>query len=115
MKDIESKKITFNQILDGAPISELNLSVKNHNVLMRQGIKTILQLLMKTEEELEIIENGHLKYKNGIDEVKEKINSLNIPGLHLGMTREEIITILSKIKDSIIPLMNFNDEESKKI
>lgn len=115
MKNNESEKITFDQILDGAPISELNLSVKNHNVLMRQGVKTILQLLMKTEEELEVIENGHLKYKNGLDEVKEKINSLNISGLHLGMTREEIIAMLSTIKDSIVPLINLDSEGSKKL
>jgi DNA-directed RNA polymerase subunit alpha len=64
------------------PIDELELSVRSSNCLHREGIKSLGQLLEKTEEELLAMRNFG---QRSIDEVKEKLTGL---GLELKKTGE---------------------------
>lgn len=89
--------VTVDRILSGdAKIEELNFSVKTHNVLMRQGINTILKLISSNENELIKLEKGNLGL-NGIKEIKEKLDLLGIPDIHLGFDVND-----DKYKEKII-------------
>ncbi len=57
------------------PIDELELSVRSSNCLHREGIKTLGQLLEKTEDELLAMRNFG---QRSIDEVKEKLAALDL-------------------------------------
>ena len=65
------------------PIEELELSVRAHNCLVQEGIKRILDLVNRPEDEL-------LKYKNfGRKSLNEVKDSLKAFGLTLGMDIKE--------------------------
>ncbi len=56
-------------------IEELELSVRSFNCLKRAGINTVGDLTKKTEEDMEKIRNMG---KKSLDEVKEKLEALNL-------------------------------------
>lgn len=59
----------------GTPIEQLDLSVRSYNCLMREGIRTVGELLTRSEADLLDIRNFGQK---SIDEVKEKLASMNL-------------------------------------
>jgi DNA-directed RNA polymerase subunit alpha len=62
------------------PIEELNLSVRSYNCLKREGINTVGELVLRSEQELTDIRNFGQK---SIDEVKSKLDELGL-GLREG-------------------------------
>jgi len=65
-------------------ISELELSVRAENCLEAQNIKTIRELVTRTETELLALRNFG---KTSLEDIKEKLGSM---GLSLGMRVEEL-------------------------
>ena len=57
------------------PIEELSLSVRSYNCLKREGVNTVSDLVLKTEQELMDIRNFGQK---SIDEVKAKLDELGL-------------------------------------
>ena len=53
------------------PIEELNLSVRAHNVLERNGLKTVGAVMSKTDEELLGLRNLG---RQAFNEIKEKLS-----------------------------------------
>jgi DNA-directed RNA polymerase subunit alpha len=81
-EDTERKEDRRNQILR-TPISEFELSVRSRNCLAKMEIKTLGDLITRTEQEL-------LAYKNfGETSLQEIKDILAQKGLRLGMGREE--------------------------
>src|SRR5215471_1331644 len=78
----EAARITFNENLDRS-VDELELSVRSYNCLKNADIRTIRELVQKSETEM-------LKTKNfgrkSLNEIKEILSSM---GLHLGMKFDE--------------------------
>jgi DNA-directed RNA polymerase subunit alpha len=78
----EGGRMTFNENLDRS-VDELELSVRSYNCLKNADIRTIRELVQKTEAEM-------LKTKNfgrkSLNEIKEILHSM---GLHLGMRFDE--------------------------
>jgi DNA-directed RNA polymerase subunit alpha len=74
----EAARITFNENLDRS-VDELELSVRSYNCLKNADIRTIRELVQKSEPDM-------LKTKNfgrkSLNEIKEILSSM---GLHLGM------------------------------
>jgi DNA-directed RNA polymerase subunit alpha len=68
-------------------IDELELSVRSYNCLINSDIKTVKELIQKTEAEILKTRNFGRK---SLNEIKEVLGSL---GLHLGMSPEEIAVI----------------------
>lgn len=56
-------------------ISDLDLSVRSYNCLMRAGIKTVADLVSKTEEDMMKVRNLGRK---SLKEVKEKLEEMNL-------------------------------------
>lgn len=78
----EEEDVSFKEIV-AKPISELELSVRSANCLEAASIKTIGDLIVKTEAQM-------LKYKNFGKKSLSEIESILAPmGLHLGMNIEE--------------------------
>lgn len=81
-EDEEEEDTAFKELIN-KPISELELSVRSANCLEAANIKTIGDLVQKTEAQM-------LKYKNfGKKSLSEITAILNGMGLHLGMNIEE--------------------------
>jgi DNA-directed RNA polymerase subunit alpha len=78
----EAARITFNENLDRS-VDELELSVRSYNCLKNADIRTIRELVQKSEPDM-------LKTKNfgrkSLNEIKEILSSM---GLHLGMRFDE--------------------------
>jgi DNA-directed RNA polymerase subunit alpha len=78
----EAARITFNENLDRS-VDELELSVRSYNCLKNADIRTIRELVQKSEHDM-------LKTKNfgrkSLNEIKEILSSM---GLHLGMKFDE--------------------------
>jgi DNA-directed RNA polymerase subunit alpha len=78
----EGGRMTFNENLDRS-VDELELSVRSYNCLKNADIRTIRELVQKSEAEM-------LKTKNfgrkSLNEIKEILHSM---GLHLGMRFDE--------------------------
>jgi DNA-directed RNA polymerase subunit alpha len=78
----EAARITFNENLDRS-VDELELSVRSYNCLKNADIRTIRELVQKSEPDM-------LKTKNfgrkSLNEIKEILASM---GLHLGMKFDE--------------------------
>jgi DNA-directed RNA polymerase subunit alpha len=78
----EAARMTFNENLDRS-VDELELSVRSYNCLKNADIRTIRELVQKSEPEM-------LKTKNfgrkSLNEIKEILSSM---GLHLGMKFDE--------------------------
>ncbi len=72
------------QKLLNMPISEIELSVRSSNCIESAGIKTIGDLVSKSEPEMLLYRNFG---KKSLEEIKEILDSL---GLRLGMTQEEM-------------------------
>ena len=83
-EDMEKKEDRRNQLLR-TPISDFELSVRSRNCLAKMSIRSLGDLIQRTEAEL-------LAYKNfgetSLQEIKEILNS---KGLRLGMRREEVV------------------------
>jgi len=71
-------------------IDELELSVRSYNCLINSDIKTVKELIQKTEAEILKTRNFGRK---SLNEIKEVLSSM---GLRLGMTPEEIAAIESQ-------------------
>jgi DNA-directed RNA polymerase subunit alpha len=78
----EAARITFNENLDRS-VDELELSVRSYNCLKNADIRTIRELVQKSEPDM-------LKTKNfgrkSLNEIKEILSTM---GLHLGMKFDE--------------------------
>jgi DNA-directed RNA polymerase subunit alpha len=78
----EAARMTFNENLDRS-VDELELSVRSYNCLKNADIRTIRELVQKSEPDM-------LKTKNfgrkSLNEIKEILSSM---GLHLGMRFDE--------------------------
>jgi DNA-directed RNA polymerase subunit alpha len=78
----DSSRMTFNENLDRS-VDELELSVRSYNCLKNADIRTIRELVQKSEPDM-------LKTKNfgrkSLNEIKEILHSM---GLHLGMKFDE--------------------------
>ncbi|MFY9574063.1 MAG: DNA-directed RNA polymerase subunit alpha [Blastocatellia bacterium] len=78
----EAARMTFNENLDRS-VDELELSVRSYNCLKNADIRTIRELVQKSEPDM-------LKTKNfgrkSLNEIKEILSSM---GLHLGMKFDE--------------------------
>ena len=78
----EAARMTFNENLDRS-VDELELSVRSYNCLKNADIRTIRELVQRSEPEM-------LKTKNfgrkSLNEIKEILSSM---GLHLGMKFDE--------------------------
>ncbi len=86
-----------NQIL-GTPITDFELSVRSKNCLNKMKIKTLGDLIKRTESEL-------LSYKNfGETSLAEIKDILNKKGLKLGMGREEEEALKKREKKSAKPV-----------
>ena len=74
-------------------VEELELSVRSSNCLKAANIKTLGELVAKTESDM-------LKYRNfGRKSLKEIIDILGGMGLHLGMDVDAILSGESKEKE----------------
>src|SRR6266478_4740631 len=80
----EAARMTFNENLDRS-VDELELSVRSYNCLKNADIRTIRELVQKSEPDM-------LKTKNfgrkSLNEIKEILSSM---GLHLGMDRKSVV------------------------
>ena len=82
-EDQERREDKFNAILR-TPVTDFELSVRSRNCLAKMGIRTLGDLVRKTEPEL-------LSYKNfGETSLLEIQEILDCKSLHLGMTNEEL-------------------------
>ncbi len=85
-EDLEKKEDKRNQILQ-IPVTDFELSVRSRNCLEKMKIRSLGDLIKKSEAEL-------LSYKNfgetSLAEIKEILGS---KGLHLGMDRDEDIPL----------------------
>ena len=63
------------EIIEKWPIEELDLSIRSYNCLARAGIKTVEDLMKKTDEEIRNIRNFG---KKSYDEIIEKMQSVGI-------------------------------------
>lgn len=101
----EKEQDKQNQIL-ATPISDFELSVRSKNCLNKMKIKTLGDLIKKSEAEL-------LSYKNfgetSLAEIKEILGK---KGLKLGMGREEENLNKRKEKKAIKPIMLTNDKQA---
>ncbi len=83
-EDMEKKEDRRNQLLR-TPISDFELSVRSRNCLAKMNIRSLGDLIQRTEAEL-------LAYKNfGETSLQEIKDILNSKGLRLGMRREEVV------------------------
>jgi DNA-directed RNA polymerase subunit alpha len=84
-EDQERREDKRNKILR-TPINDFELSVRSRNCLQKMNIRTLGDLVKKTEAEL-------LSYKNfgetSLQEIKEILKN---KGLHLGMTADELMS-----------------------
>ena len=93
-----------NQIL-ATPISDFELSVRSKNCLNKMKIKTLGDLIKKTEAEL-------LSYKNfGETSLAEIKDILSKKGLRLGMGREEEVPTKKKERKSAKPNRTSGNQE----
>src|SRR5712691_138952 len=74
----EAARMTFNENLDRS-VDELELSVRSYNCLKNADIRTIRELVQRTEREMLATKNFG---KKSLNEIKEILSSM---GLHLGM------------------------------
>jgi DNA-directed RNA polymerase subunit alpha len=74
----EAARITFNENLDRS-VDELELSVRSYNCLKNADIRTIRELVQKSEPDMLRTKNFGRKSLNEIKEI------LSVMGLHLGM------------------------------
>jgi len=74
----EAARITFNENLDRS-VDELELSVRSYNCLKNADIRTIRELVQKSEPDMLRTKNFGRK---SLNEIKEILSSM---GLHLGM------------------------------
>ena len=78
----EAARITFNENLDRS-VDELELSVRSYNCLKNADIRTIRELVQKSEPDMLRTKNFGRK---SLNEIKEILQSM---GLHLGMKFDE--------------------------
>ena len=78
----EAARITFNENLDRS-VDELELSVRSYNCLKNADIRTIRELVQKSEPDMLRTKNFGRK---SLNEIKEILSSM---GLHLGMKFDE--------------------------
>jgi DNA-directed RNA polymerase subunit alpha len=78
----EASRMTFNENLDRS-VDELELSVRSYNCLKNADIRTIRELVQKSEPDMLRTKNFGRK---SLNEIKEILNSM---GLHLGMKFDE--------------------------
>jgi DNA-directed RNA polymerase subunit alpha len=78
----EAARMTFNENLDKS-VDELELSVRSYNCLKNADIRTIRELVQRSEPEMLRTKNFGRK---SLNEIKEILASM---GLHLGMTFDE--------------------------
>lgn len=77
------------KLLPLGPIEDLNLTTRVYNCFWNSGIRTVRELVVKTDGEL-------LKIKNfGRKSLNEVKHELALRGLHTGMTEEEISRFLA--------------------
>jgi DNA-directed RNA polymerase subunit alpha len=74
----EASRMTFNENLDRS-VDELELSVRSYNCLKNADIRTIRELVQKSEPDMLRTKNFGRK---SLNEIKEILSSM---GLHLGM------------------------------
>ncbi|HVG21283.1 MAG TPA: DNA-directed RNA polymerase subunit alpha [Blastocatellia bacterium] len=88
----DSGRMTFNENLDRS-VDELELSVRSYNCLKNADIRTIRELVQKSEPDM-------LKTKNfgrkSLNEIKEILHSM---GLHLGMKFDEQGRVIEEASD----------------
>jgi len=95
-EDEEEEDVAFKELIS-KPISELELSVRSANCLEAAHIKTIGDLVQKTEQQM-------LKYKNfGKKSLSEITGILQSMGLTLGMNIEERLKKGSKVAPAETP------------
>ncbi|MEK6304325.1 MAG: DNA-directed RNA polymerase subunit alpha [Acidobacteriota bacterium] len=78
----EASRMTFNENLDRS-VDELELSVRSYNCLKNADIRTIRELVQKSEPDMLRTKNFGRK---SLNEIKEILSSM---GLHLGMKFDE--------------------------
>lgn len=71
---VEKEEESKDKVLE-MTIEELDLSVRSYNCLKRAGVNTVEQLINKTEEDMMKVRNLG---KKSLEEVKKKLNSLNL-------------------------------------
>lgn len=77
-EQVDEETVTIRRLL-GSTIDEMELSVRSYNCLQAAGIKNIVDLVQKEENEM-------LKYKNfGRKSLTELVEKLDEMGLHFGM------------------------------
>ncbi|MDR1900325.1 MAG: DNA-directed RNA polymerase subunit alpha [Treponema sp.] len=97
--DIEDGDEKFRQLLS-TPVEELELSVRSSNCLKNANIKTIKELVCKTEDDIAKTRNFG---KKSLQEIKEKLKEWN---LSLGITDMNVLKNAVKI----IPQKEAEDE-----
>jgi DNA-directed RNA polymerase subunit alpha len=88
--DTLEDNIEIRKLLD-APVEELELSVRSSNCLKNANIKTIGELIRKTEDDIGKTRNFG---KKSLQEIKEKLKELN---LNLGITDFSLLKNIVKI------------------
>lgn len=77
-EQVDEETVTIRRLL-ASTIDEMELSVRSYNCLQAAGIKNIVDLVQKEENEM-------LKYKNfGRKSLTELVEKLDEMGLHFGM------------------------------
>ncbi|MEM8884122.1 MAG: DNA-directed RNA polymerase subunit alpha C-terminal domain-containing protein [Planctomycetota bacterium] len=90
--DLERKEDRRNQLLQ-TPVTDFELSVRSRNCLAKMSIRTLGDLIQRTEAEL-------LSYKNfGETSLQEIKDILGSKGLRLGMRREEVIVVAPEVDE----------------
>jgi DNA-directed RNA polymerase subunit alpha len=96
----------YNEHLDRS-VDELELSVRSYNCLKNADIKSIRDLVQKSESEM-------LKTKNfgrkSLNEIKEILSEM---GLSLGMKFDEHGRIIPQTEEEIEDLSAYDDEEEE--
>jgi DNA-directed RNA polymerase subunit alpha len=105
LDDEDDEKI---QQLLGTPVEELELSVRSSNCLKIANIRTIGELVRKTEEDINQTRNFG---KKSLQEIKEKLHEWN---LNLGITNiSELRKALSKPKEVKPSAVTETEQEEK--
>ncbi|MFM1873225.1 MAG: hypothetical protein RL398_2647, partial [Planctomycetota bacterium] len=105
-EDQERRDDKRNKLLR-TPINDFELSVRSRNCLSKMNIKTLGDLVKKTEAEL-------LSYKNfGETSLNEIKDILKVKGLRLGMTADELMSKdLGEASEPSAPVEDLPDPES---
>lgn len=90
---IEREELIEKIFVDKMFIGDLGLSGRSFNCLVRAGIRDVETLLGYETFELSNIRNFGSKSR---EEVEDVIDAFKIPALHLGMTDDEINSLLSE-------------------